>query len=627
MSIQERWNRTLSDRIQAGYPPLSLRRGPSPRALANVPAAVWLGGVVVASAAFRFLDARTSATPWIMPDEYIYADLARNFVDSGHFVVNGAPMAAWSYGPLYSVLLAPVWALTGSASHAYAATQLVNSILMSSTPVPAYLLARRVLDKRLTLFFAVLTVLVPSMVYSSKMMTESLAYPAFMVALLVITRMLAEPSDARQLAALLAIGVAVLARVEMIALLPALATAIVLVAALLGDGDDGASFWHRLLRFRLTIVLFATGAIAFLALAALESGFLGGHARSLRSLDLLELPRWLLIYLGDLDLYVGVIPFAAFIVMVALAFWSDLSRSARVVLFVAGATFSWLVLFVASYSTGPRPAPAAQDRLLFYVVPLELLAFLLWTQVGLPRPRRFAIPAAALALATPLFIPYSEFLSGRAWGVSSGTVALVPWGLLRPALGAGALLLAIIVTLSLAAVAAFMLLSPSRAGLLRMIVVTNLLLVTMCVLIGNAVFAGKASDDWVAPNPNWITAAVGPDARVVGVWALPDRPISTVPADTQSRMNGLLEDGFYRPGTEIYAYGAAHDLLWSWPPVVKQARAEAGTVVDASGAPIRADYAVVGPELPVQGREVARDANTGLVLYELAGTELRLRAR
>jgi hypothetical protein len=628
--MQERWNRMLSGRTHAEHPPVPLERGSSlrglERTLSTVPAAFWIGALVVVSAAFRFLNARTSATPWILPDEYVYADLSRNFADSGHFLVNGAPMAAWSNGPLYTILLAPVWALTDSATQAYAAAQLVNSLLMSSTAVFAYLLARRVLDKRLALFLAVLTVLVPSMVYSSKLMTESLAYPAFMAAVLAITRVLERPSNGRQLVALLAIGVAALARVEMIVLIPALATAVVLVAALLDHGWVGAAtFWQRLLRFRLTIFLFAAGAVAFLAIAALEPGFLGGHARSLHGFDLLGLPRWLLIYLGDLDLYVGVIPFAAFIVMVALAFRADLPRAARILLFSAGSTFAWLVLFVAAYSTAPRPAPAVQDRLLFYVIPLELLAFLLWIQVGLPRPRRFALPAAGLALATPLFIPYADFLSGRAWGVSSGTVALVPWGLLRPALGTGAVLLAIILALTLGATAAFMLLSPRRASVLRMIVVTNFLLITMCVLTANSVVAGKASDEWVAPDPNWITAAVGPDARVAGVWALPDRPISVVPADTQSRINGLLENAFYRSGTEVYAFGNAHDLLWGWPPVVKQARADEGTIVDASGAPIRADYAIVGPELPVRGREVARDANTGLVLYELDEAELRLR--
>jgi hypothetical protein len=308
--------------------------------------------------------------------------------------------------------------------------------------------------------------------------------------------------------------------------------------------------------------------------------------------------------------------------MVALAFRRDLPRSARLVLFAAGAAFVWFVLFIACYSTGPRPAAAAQDRLLFYVVPLELLAFLLWIQVGLPRPRQLGLAAAALAVSAPLFIPFSEFLNGRAWGVSSGTVALVPWGLLKPALGAGIALTAVILALSLGAVAAFLFLSPVRSPLLRMIVVTNFLLITVCVLAANSAVSRKAQQDWVAPDPNWVSAAVGTHSRVVGIWALPEHGF---PSPTERRMSALLENAFTRPETEVYAYGPAHALLWGWPPVVKQALGEGEQMVDASGAPIRADYALVGPELPVQGEKVARDPNTGLVLYRIDGSELRLR--
>jgi Dolichyl-phosphate-mannose-protein mannosyltransferase len=623
-------SRMLTGRTHADHPPVSLDerslfRGLE-RTLASVPTAFWVAAVVVLSAGFRFLNARTSPTPWILPDEYIYAELGRHLADSGHFVVNGAPMAAWSYGPLYPILLAPVWLLTSSTAQAYAAAQLVNSVVMSSAAIFAYLLGRRALDKRSALFLAVLSVLVPSMVYSTKMMTESLAYPVFLATVLAIVRMLERPTNTRQLGALAAIGVVVLARIELVVLLPAVATAIVLVAAMLdrepAAGERGTTFLQRLLRFRLTVSLFAFGGLAALSVAAFKSNFLGGHARSLHSFDLSAVPRWLLIYLGDLDLYVGVVPFAAFIVMVALAFRRDLPRSARLVLFAAGATFVWFVVFIACYSTGPRPAAAAQDRLLFYVVPLELLAFLLWIQVGLPRPRRLALVAATLAVGAPLFIPFSEFLNGRAWGVSSGTVALVPWGLLKPTLGAGAALTAVILALSLGAVAAFLYLSPMRSPLLRMIVVTNFLLITVCVLAANSAVARKAQEDWVAPDPNWVSATVGPHSRVVGIWALPERGL---PSATERRMSALLENAFIRPGTEVYAYGPAHALLWGWPPVVKQALGDGEQMIDGSGALIRADYALVGPELPIQGEEVARDPNTGLVLYRIDGSELRLR--
>ena len=619
----------LTGRTQADHPPLSIDRSlvrGVERSLAGVPTVFWLGAVVVLSTAFRFLNARTSPTPWILPDEYIYAELGRNLADSGHFVVNGVSMAAWSYGPLYPVLLAPVWLLTSSTAQAYAATQLVNSFVMSSAAIFGYLLGRRALDKRSALFLAVLTVLVPSMVYSSKMMTESLAYPVFLAAVLAIVRTLERPTNMRQLGALAAIAVAVLARVELVVLLPALATAIVLVAALLdreqSAGQRQATFLQRLLRFRLTVYVFGLGSLGALLVAVFRSHFLGGHARSLHSFDLSALPRWVLIYLGDLDLYVGVVPFAAFIVMVALAFRGDLPRSARLVLFAGGATFLWFVLFIACYSTGPRPAAAAQDRLLFYVVPLELLAFLLWIQIGLPRPRRLALAAAALAVSAPLFIPFSDFLNGRAWGVSSGTVALVPWGLLKPALGAGMALTAVILALSLGAVAAFMLLPPQRSSLFRTIVISNFMLITLCVLAGNTAVAQKAREQWVAPDPDWVTAAVGSQSRVVGMWALSGDELTSANED---RMSALLEDAFIRPGTTIYAYGPAHDLLWGWPPVVRQALGDGTRVLDASGAPIRADYVLAGPELRVPGAQVARDPNSGLVLYRIEGSELRLR--
>jgi Dolichyl-phosphate-mannose-protein mannosyltransferase len=590
------------------------------RAFAAVPTAFWVGAIVVLSAAFRFINARTSPTPWILPDEYIYVEMARNLSDGGFFV-NGTSMAAWTFGPLYAVLMAPVWLLTTSAAHAYAVAQLVNSVVMSSAAIFAYALGRRVLDKRPALFFAVLTVLVPSMVYSTKMMTESLAYPLFLAAVLAITRMLERPTGARQLTALFAIGVAALARVEMVVLLPAMATAIVLVAAKLDD-DGKTTFVHRLLRFRLTVILLSLGVLAALSVAAFRSDVLGGHARALHTFDVASFPHWLAIYLGDLDLYVGVVPFAAFVVMVGLAWRAGLPRQARLVLFVAGATFAWLVVFVAAYSTGPRPADAAQDRLLFYVVPLELLAFLLWIEIGLPRPRRLTLAAAGAAVIAPLFIPFSEFLNGRAWGVSSGTVALVPWGVLKPALGAGLLLIAVLLVLSLGAAVAFLLLPAHRSSVLRTIVVANFMLITLFVLAANTAVAKKARETWVAPDPNWVGAAVAPEDSVVGVWALPSGGLNS---KTEDRMSALLEDAFLRPGLRVYAYGPAHGLLWGWPQVIGQAVGDQGRVVDESGAPIQADYALVGPGLGIRGRVVAHDPRSGLVLYRLPDSELRLR--
>jgi hypothetical protein len=594
------------------------------RALARVPAWGWLAVIVAVSALFRVVNAQASSTPWILPDEYVYAELARSLGESGNFVVNGDPMATWSYGPLYALVLAPVWLLTSSAAAAYTVAQVVNGLLMSSAAVFAYLLGRRALDRRSAIFLAVLTVLVPSMVYSTKMMTESLAYPAFLAAVLAIARMLERPSAARQLVALLAIGLAALTRVEMVALLPALALAIVLVAALLPvpGTDSRPAFAHRLARFRLTLIVLGAGAAAAMSALVLKPGVLGGHARWLDAFDPGAVPRWVLIYLGDLDLYVGIVPFAAFLLTVGLALRSGLPDRARSIMLLSGSVFVSFVLFIACYSTGPRAADAVQDRHLFYVVPLELLAFLLWIHAGLPRPRRLTLAAAAVAAIAPVFIPFSHVLTGRAWGVSSSTVALVPWATLKPQLGSAGTITIVVLGLAAAAVAAFVFVPARRAAVLCTIVIANFMFITLFVLAANIAVAKKGRERWVAPNPDWIANAVGRESRVVGIWAVSDEGLTTA---AQDRVYALIENGFINPRVRIYAYGEAYEILKVWPPIVDEIGVGADGSLGEDGVPVHADFALVGPELPVQGTEVARDPNSGLILYRLEGSELRLR--
>src|SRR4051794_5065662 len=618
----------LSGRADATFRPLPYEDGSrlaeAERALARIPVAVWLVGIVALSAMFRFWLARSSPTPWIMPDEYIYAELSRSLADTGHFAVNGAGMATWSYGPLYPLLIAPAWLFTASATQAYAAIQLINCIAMSTAAVPAYYLGRRVLDKQLSFFLAVLTVLVPSMVYSSKAMTESLAYPVFLAAVLALTVALERPTRRTQSLALLAIGVAVLTRAEMVMLIPALLTGIVLVSALEGGGRR--AILARLAAFRLTLYTFGALVLTGGAWSLARGGnVLGAHGHWLHVFDLLSLPRWLVIYVGELDLYVGIVPFAAFVLMLALAGRRDLlDRRARDVVAIAGCCFFWFVLLIASYSTQPRATPAVHDRYVFYVVPLLLLVFLLWIQLGAPRPRKPALAAAAVAFVLPATIPFAEFLNGRAWGVSSSTVALVPWGLLKPLLGAHGQLLVVVMAFSAMAAAAFLLVRPKRAFFLRLLVVLNFLFITLFVLAANTVVAEKAKARWVAPNPNWVDDAVRPDARVVGIWAEPaDGPVTRKIWD---RWSALFETQLTNSSVvRLYAYEDAYDLVSLTHPFTGEALQGAKGLLGEAGTPIAADYAVVGPELSLAGGVVARDPRSGLLLVRLDGSGPRRR--
>jgi hypothetical protein len=609
----------LSGQADATYSPVPYEDGSRLRdaehALARVPVAVWLAAIVVLSGLFRFWVARSSPTPWILPDEYIYAELSRSLADTGHFAVNGASMATWSYGPLYPLLIAPVWLFTESTSQAYAAIQLVNSIVMSSAAVFAYLLGRRVLDKQFSFFLGVLTVLVPSMVYSSKAMTESLAYPVFLGAVLAITLALESPTRRRQAVALLAIGLAVLTRVEMVMLIPAFLTAIVFVAALGGEG----TLRRRVLEYRVTLC--ALGALFVAGIGwgvGRGADVLGSHGQWLHVYRLETLPRWLLIYLGDLDLYVGVIPFAAFVLMLGLACRRGaLPAPARAVLAVAGSSFIWFVLLVAVYSTQPRTPPAILDRYLFYLVPLELLAFLLWIHVGMPRPRLLAATAALPAFIVPAAIPFGQVLNSRSWGVSSSTVALVPWGLLRPVLGSHAGLLALLLALSALAVTAFLFVSRKTPSLLRLIVVLNFLFIMLFVLPANRVLADRAHSRWAPSQPRWIDDAVGDsNARVVAIWT-PRKDGSVL---TREAWAAMLENKIANKTLDrLYAFEGAYDLIAGDNPFVGDARSDPGGRLVENGMLIDTQYVLASPDVHLAGTLIARDPKTDLRLLRVEG--------
>jgi hypothetical protein len=197
------------------------------RALA-FPAAVWVAAIVGVSIAVRAALGGRMAAPWIMVDEIVYSELAKNVAAHGQFLVRGVPSNG--YGFVYPVLIAPAWRLFASVPAAYTAAKTINAVLMSLTAVPAYLLARRVLQARLALFAAALSVLVPSMLYTGMLMTENAFYPLFVLAAYLLVRMLERPTALLQVALLAVCGIAFECRAQAVALFPAIACAPFLLA-------------------------------------------------------------------------------------------------------------------------------------------------------------------------------------------------------------------------------------------------------------------------------------------------------------------------------------------------------------------------------------------------------------
>jgi len=213
-----------------------------------VPIWAWLAGLVVVSTGIRYALTRHAVAPWIMVDELIYSELAKSFAAGGHFLVRDHTTG--SYGYVYPILISPAWAAFRSIPDAYAAAKGINALVMSLAAVPVYFLARRVLGPWPALAAAVLAVAIPSMVYTSTLMTENAFYPVFLTAVLAFVVWLDRPTPTSTSALLALCLVAYLTRAQAIALLPAVLTAPLLVA-----GRDAFR------RYQLTYGLVAAGAL------------------------------------------------------------------------------------------------------------------------------------------------------------------------------------------------------------------------------------------------------------------------------------------------------------------------------------------------------------------------------
>ena len=228
---------------------------------------------------------------------------------------------------------------------------------------------------------AALSVAIPSLLYTGTLMTENAFYPVFLCVALVLVRMLERPTRANQLGAARALR----ARVRDAAA----------GARALPGGADGAAaaraaparaLPHALRRHgrargrsRSSSRRRAAGRRSSL-LGAYETA--GQHGYSVGAVA-----KWLLWHVAELDLYLGVVPVAAFVV---LAFaWRSLDAPQRAFMAGAAALTGWLLLEVAAFATLPGVA-RVEERNMFYVAPLFLIALLLWVQLGAPRPRLVA---------------------------------------------------------------------------------------------------------------------------------------------------------------------------------------------------------------------------------------------
>lgn len=558
--------------------------------LRRVPAWAWLTAIVAGSILFRWWFARGMVAPFIMVDELIYAELARSLAAGGGLEVRGEP---YLVSLLYPLLLAPAYLVSDSLVDGYAAVKAINAAVMSLAAVPAYLLARRLLPAGLSVLAALLAVALPSLVYTGTVMTENLFYPAFLLFAWALVRMLERPTAASQLL-VLALGLAVvLIRVQGVALVLAALTAPLVV--------------RRPLRPYAPLYAIALGGAAALVLAQLARGsspasLLGAYRVVGESgYDLGHVARYLLWHVAELDLYLGVFPAIAFVLL--LFGVRALDEPARAFMAAAGALSLWVLLVVSAFAS-QFASNRIQERNMFFLAPLFLIALLVWVDRGAPRPRPAAVAAALGLGALPAVIPYERFIET---GAVSDTLMLLPlWNLqdriTLPRVDETVL------AVGLAAAVAFLLLPRRWALALPIAVLLYFALAFRPVAIGahglrfaseGALFTGIRVED-----RDWIDRAVPEDAEVALLWTgRPDRFT-------------VNQNEFFNS-----SIGPIYTLRGPVPGNLPETPVEIGEdgVVRAGGDPVRAEYVLTDGSVDPDGAPVARDRALGLTLTRTSG--------
>jgi hypothetical protein len=340
----------------------------------------------------------TSVRDWfVMTDELLYERFSISIAQTGSPLPRLHGDLIPSLAQVYPLLIAPVFRhglVPGDLRQAH----LLNAWIMSSACVPAFLLTRRLVGRRLPAYAAaVVTVCMPWIIYSSFLLTEVAAYPVFLWAIFAMQCSLAAPSNRNDVAALAALALAFFTRTEFVFLIPVFGLVLLLV-------ERRAVFIrHRMLTGAYGLLAIAAAALA--ATGHLSSVF-GVYGDTIRA-DLLPpgTGRWLLEHVAALALGLGILPFvigAAW--LLANMVRTTQSRELHAFACLASLTVLGLVFEVTIYDLH-LGVHAAYDRYLFYAAPLLLIGALC-AILDKQRPRwSLLLPCAAVAAGFGLDAP------------------------------------------------------------------------------------------------------------------------------------------------------------------------------------------------------------------------------
>ncbi len=460
--------------------------------------------------------------PWIFIDELIYSELGRSAFDG--FAIRGVPVSG--YGPVYPYLIAPAYVLFDNLVDAYRAVQVINAVIMSLTAIPAYLIARTLMGRRWSLVAAALAVAIPAMAYSSVVMTESAFYPLYALAAMFVLYALRRGGVVLQVLVFISALLCFETRPQGAVIVPAFVLAIVLLALLecrvAAPGRRLSALAAELARFWLTWVLLVVSFISLIGLQRYRgqplSSLLGAYAVVADGgggqYQAKPIISAFIQHLAEMDLWLGVLPVIALLVLLGYAVSRSGTREVRIYAAGAVALIVSMTAVVAAFAVFTNIG-RVEERNLFYVGFLALTALCWWVSQGLPRQARWFPIAVGIAVALPVLLPFGALINQTA--VSDTFGLFLPWAiqnrlmdatLTAPVVLAGAVAAAVIATV----------VRPRFAWLVIAATAAFFAVSGLAVDIRTDKASRGALAQGVSGPPDWIDRAVPPGTSVSVVY-------------------------------------------------------------------------------------------------------------
>jgi hypothetical protein len=358
-----------------------------------------LGALVAVSFAVRLVTGWLRATPNYFSDEYLYAELGRSLLESGRPLVRGVELTFPAL--LQPLVTAPAW-IADDVWLSYRLIQALGALAMSLAAVPAFLLARRLgLSRPLSLGAAAFALSIPDLLFASWVTAEPFAYPLLLAAVLTGTMALAQPTRRHAALFLAFAGLATFTRVQFI-VVPLCFAVAVLVLGLRERRLRATVREQALVLGTLAGATLLVAAVGFTRLLGLYESALDQRAAPLELLERTGVNALVLAYSSGWILLPGAIIGSA----LALAKPRDRNELA----FAALALPLIAALLLQAGLVGA--VEHAQERYVFYALPLAAVAFCLYASRGWPA-RTFHALLAALLLAASATVPLAGFAAAE----------------------------------------------------------------------------------------------------------------------------------------------------------------------------------------------------------------------